>query len=760
MTHVLFPDAQPCASSASITPPSPVFRSTGDLRKLISPNFIYRGAQVRPIPTNEWWGNLLAWDGKRDSDAVFAGPYTYKVVPSQPGTIGSGLSVSYLVQYRIDGPLNDNGAPRFYFYPANIKNWIFSAVELASRSNEPPLSIESWDDMGVHLSILGMRMYLINGSAFTTIEYENMQVQVGAEHCIVAINGAPPKENSQVDGISFVISLNNGQQWVIYFFSNAGRTTTLMFKDNILTTSCKFTGVVQAAFMSTNALQSSVPQDEHKILQLYHASAGVYPKSVSVQILSSETFAFHWQLVRAVGSNPGARFLHFALTHLQQMLDLATIEEKHELLLHSHTHGPLFANLSTSPIDSQVTWLCRVSPAESQGVERCTVFYPPRARCLTRDVVDKLNLCRVVTDEIYGDWSLPHEGSYYFKGKALQKFGTMCLVAKQLADTTHPEMQDVAQHGIAKLVQLMSAFANNQSAFPLVYDTVYKGIISSEALTRNDMNVDFGNGVYNDHHYHYGYIVTAAAIALYLDSSWCHSADAIKLRHFVDTLIRDVATSSPVGADPYFPRFRYFNWWLGHSYSHGVTPMADGKDEESTSEEVNFLYGFALYGQVTRNTEQQVLAKLMLKVYVLAVNTYFLLRKDGPAIHPAGYARNKVTGVFFDNKCDYTTWFSPEKECIHGIQMIPVSPILEVSRLPSFVREEWDEVLKKMPIVHDWEANQSSWTSLLFANYSILNRKKALKRLATCPMDDGLSRAWALYYAATRPSPPWQNKFA
>lgn len=647
--------------------------------------------------------------------------------------------------------MNDNGAPRFYFYQATLKNWIFSAVELARNSGVPPLSIHAWDDMGVHLSMAGMRMYLALGSAFTTVEYQDMQVQLGTEHCIVAINGLPVREDHQVNGVSFVVSLNNGQLWVLYFFSNAGEKTSLVFKGNKLTTTCRFTGIVQAAFVSTSAMPSSVPHADHKILKLYHASAGVYPRGAFFETFGSDSFALRWQLARATSSNSGARFLHFALTHLQAMLDQSTVEAKHDLVLHSHTHGPLFAYMSTTPTNLNPTWTCHVSSAESQAVEACTAFYPPHASCLTRDVVDRLDLCRVVTDEIYGDWSLPHEGSYYFKGKALQKFGTMCLVARQLADTTNPELQHVAQHGIAKLVQLMSQFANNQSAFPLVYDTVYKGIISSEALVRNDINVDFGNGVYNDHHYHYGYIVTAAAIALYLDPQWRHSADAIKLRSVVDTLIRDVATSSPDNSDPYFPRFRYFNWWLGHSYSHGVTPMADGKDEESTSEEVNFLYGTALYGQVTENMEQQALARLILKVYVRAVNTYFLLRNEGPVIHPAGFAKNKVTGVFFDNKCDYTTWFSPNKECIHGIQMIPVSPILEVSRSPRFVREEWDEVLRKLPIVHDWKSNQSGWSSLLFANYSVLDREKAFQVLQKCPMDDGLSRAWALYYAATRP---------
>lgn len=139
-----------------------------------------------------------------------------------------------------------------------------------------------------------------------------MQVQLGTEHSIVAINGAPARDGHQVNGISFVISLNNGQQWVLYFFYNAGGNTTLVFKDNKLTTTSKFTGVVQAAFVSTSGVQPDVPQDDHKILQLYHASAGVYPRGVTVQPLNSESFAFRWQLTTAAGVNPGARFLHFA----------------------------------------------------------------------------------------------------------------------------------------------------------------------------------------------------------------------------------------------------------------------------------------------------------------------------------------------------------------------------------------------------------------------------------------------------------------
>jgi hypothetical protein len=41
--------------------------------------------------------------------------------------------------------------------------------------------------------------------------------------------------------------------------------------------------------------------------------------------------------------------------------------------------------------------------------------------------------------------------------------------------------------------------------------------------------------------------------------------------------------------DTYFPLFRSFDWFDLHSWSRGVIPSADGKDQESTSEEFNLL---------------------------------------------------------------------------------------------------------------------------------------------------------------------------
>ncbi|POM77311.1 Putative endo-1,3-beta-glucanase, partial [Phytophthora palmivora] len=300
---------------------------------------------------------------------------------------------------------------------------------------------------------------------------------------------------------------------------------------------------------------------------------------------------------------------------------------------------------------------------------------------------------------------------------------------------------------LAKLESLVGPFVNNTMSVPLVYETAYKGIVTSQVFTSNDVGVEFGNGVYNDHHYHYGYWVTASAILKKLDPSWSGMA---QLETMVWTLLRDVA--NPSSDDVFFPKFRHFSWYLGHSYSHGVTPMADGKDEESTSEDVNFYYGMMLWGKVTQNKAVEDLGSLMLRLNARAVRTYFLMTSDN-TIHPPQFVPNHVTGIFFDNKADYATWFSADKHCIHGIQMIPVSPINGLVRTATFIQEEWDDILSKEAIVTGVDTS-NAWLSLLLVNEAVINQADALAKLATATMDDGLTRSWALYNAASRhPSP-------
>jgi endo-1,3(4)-beta-glucanase len=191
--------------------------------------------------------------------------------------------------------------------------------------------------------------------------------------------------------------------------------------------------------------------------------------------------------------------------------------------------------------------------------------------------------------------------SQYFAGKALAKYAEICLVANDiLKDPT------LTATCLSKLKAAIAVFAKNQQVVPLTYETSWKGLVSTAGFA--DSGADFGNTYYNDHHYHYGYFIHAAAILGHLDPTWLTASNIA----YVNTLVRDVA--NPSSSDPYFPVFRSFDWFVGHSWSKGIFASADGKDEESSSEDYNFAYAMKLWGIATNNAGIHARGNLMLSV--------------------------------------------------------------------------------------------------------------------------------------------------
>ncbi|CAK4654364.1 hypothetical protein AeNC1_016452 [Aphanomyces euteiches] len=81
--------------------------------------------------------------------------------------------------------------------------------------------------------------------------------------------------------------------------------------------------------------------------------------------------------------------------------------------------------------------------------------------------------------------------------------------------------------------------------------------------------------------------------------------------------------------------------------------------------------------------------------------------------------------------------------------MIPVSPATEFVRTTKFVKEEWTEVLASTSAVAQNDLT-NTWLSLLYANYAAVDPNTAMTKLQTVALDDGLTRSWALYMAASR----------
>ncbi len=130
-------------------------------------------------------------------------------------------------------------------------------------------------------------------------------------------------------------------------------------------------------------------------------------------------------------------------------------------------------------------------------------------------------------------------------------------------------VHDIARHrelvtkGLTKLKAVFRIFVENKQKNPLVYERIWKGVVSTAGIN-GDVGADFGNTLYNDHHFHYGYFVYTAAVIGYLDPSWLGEGNNKK---WVNMLVRDFANSV---ADTHFPFSRAFDWYNGHSWVSSI----------------------------------------------------------------------------------------------------------------------------------------------------------------------------------------------
>lgn len=210
-------------------------------------------------------------------------------------------------------------------------------------------------------------------------------------------------------------------------------------------------------------------------------------------------------------------------------------------------------------------------------------------------------------------------------------------------------------------------------------------------------------------------------------------------------LVRDFANS--IHGD-FFPFSRAFDWYHGHSWAKGLFESADGKDQESTSEDSFASYALKMWGRVTGDVNMEARGNLMLSIQARSFQNYFLM-DSGNTNQPAQFIGNKVTGILFENKADHITYFGANTEFIQGIHMIPLAAPSTLIRTPKFVREEWDTYFSNGRV----DKVQGGWRGILYANLAIIDPGAAYNFFANPnfdagTLDGGASRTWSLAWCA------------
>ncbi|KAL7437974.1 hypothetical protein ACHAXM_005924 [Skeletonema potamos] len=227
-----------------------------------------------------------------------------------------------------------------------------------------------------------------------------------------------------------------------------------------------------------------------------------------------------------------------------------------------------------------------------------------------------------------------------------------------------------------------------------------------------DVNEDFGNGFYNDHHFHYGYHIYAAAVVAKYRPEW-----GKRMYERVLMYIRDVA--NPSVDDKYFPVFRQKDWYLGNSWAAGLMSMElspHGREQESSSEAIAAFEGIALFGAAMMNAFKDDAEKFesarmvrnvgefLTSMEVEAAKRYWhvygeqegtttnssLVKNSTVSTHintyPSQYTK-KVVGMMHDTMASFQTWFAPQDVVSYGIQLIPFTAVAQRRDDPEWTRE-------------------------------------------------------------------------
>ncbi len=212
----------------------------------------------------------------------------------------------------------------------------------------------------------------------------------------------------------------------------------------------------------------------------------------------------------------------------------------------------------------------------------------------------------------------------------------------------------------------------------------------------------------NDHHFHYGYFIVAAATVAQYDRDWT-APNA--WGGMVETIIRDVANTQR--GDSFSPFLRTFDPYAGHSWASGHANFGDANNQESSSESINFATGLALWASATGNDKLCDLAAYLYSTEVEALQNYWMdVHGD---IFPDGFTKCTV-GIIWGGKADHSTWFSSEPEMIHGIIMLPITGgSLYLGHFPDYVLTNYNEIVtENNGAVDDWK--DIIWEFLAFAD--------------------------------------------
>ena len=257
----------------------------------------------------------------------------------------------------------------------------------------------------------------------------------------------------------------------------------------------------------------------------------------------------------------------------------------------------------------------------------------------------------------YGDDS-------YWGGKDLLHFAQYLQMARELKDPSYAKLR-AASH--QSLTDWLTYTPGEKAHYFTRYEN-WRGLIG--------IKDSYDSARFNDHHFHYGYLIHSAALLAMEDPAFLQD---------YGEMLRLVAKqyANWDRQDQRFPFLRTFDVWAGHSWAGGLGSPG-GNNQESSSEAMQSWVGLYLLGTLLDDPDMTAAGAMGYAVESRATMEYwFNVHGD---ILPVEY-RHPIVGVLWSGGQVFGTYFSGDPAWVYAIQCLPQSPGLDyLVRDPDFAQ--------------------------------------------------------------------------
>jgi endoglucanase Acf2 len=318
----------------------------------------------------------------------------------------------------------------------------------------------------------------------------------------------------------------------------------------------------------------------------------------------------------------------------------------------------------------------------------------------------------------------------YWEGKHLGYLATLSGVAEMIGAD---DLQKQFVNEIKERLENWFTASPGEDAPLFYYNEKWGTLIGSTPSYGSDSQL-------NDHHFHYGYFIRAAAEVARLDPTWAGTWGPM-----VNLIIRDIA--SPSLKDPMFPHMRCFDAYAGHSWASGHADFGDGNNQESSSESMNAWYAMMLWGEVTDNKLIRDTGIYLFNTERTAIEEYWF---DVSGTNFPENFTNVALGMIWGGKGAFATWFSGEIDCIHGINWLPFTPAsIYMGRFPDYVKKNHDRIVEQRPKGNDYN---NGWGDLVVMFNALSDPESAASYIDStpnCSLEGGNTHAFMYHWIHT-----------